>query len=715
MPLASPFAFALGQVPGGLSTEQALDLLVQLLPDKFAKWTGILARRGDPYNFYAVVADAFKTFIYDGMAQLRLENNPATAGWRLPDYEAALGLSTTPTALTGTPQRRRLQIISKLREQGATTIANIQSIVAPLLGYIDPSQLKVYECNRAALTAAHTYTNGSNAIFTSTPVTQSVFVSDDGGVSDAGAQLLVTLTATNPELLTLTLTGPSGGAGSGVATKTWPAGSLPPGNASSVLCRLNFPEAAGKKIRGEWRLTMSSSSPTQVINWSVFVEGGGLRDQNGGSGLGEEMHEWGVFVDPALATAPDLPAVRAALQRIQPADSIADVLFSVVGSFPDVSSGANSAIPDCCLPVAVDPPSPFFAWRSALAVPMTSGAGAGNRVYHAPLIIPSDVTSIQLGGANRMFNAGAGGGAVSIDAAAYVSDGTGAATGLATGVLTGVSLPSDGTFNGALGALPVTRGSDGRSVLVHSYPNSAYANSIGNDNGAYSNGTLTVSPLPAVTGPNANPVFWFDYSYSTARRRVAVVADSIGGGYSPDSSVGFQNAAWNQLMRSQDWAVLVQSVVQYGSLDNYANFAGLPALWDRLDTILANAYALVVQLGTNDLAYLNLATMQTGLQAIIAHAVAKGVPRVLAWTIPPQTGYSDPSDIRGQFNTWLRANWVSLGLFAIYDAASSQATGGIADNTTQTSIYSGYATVDNTHPSIAGQTQIAAGWLAKLP
>lgn len=361
-------------------------------------------------------------------------------------------------------------------------------------------------------------------------------------------------------------------------------------------------------------------------------------------------------------------------------------------------------------------PNSPVAWRSSLPVPMTSGGpGAGNRVYHVPFRTPSDVSSLtNLRGANRLWNGGTGS-AVTIDAALYASDGTGIATGSATSSVSSVSLPGNGTMATLGSSMSITRGTDGRSVLVHSFPDPVYANSIGNDNGNYTTGTLTVNPAPAITGANPSPVFWFNYGYTTSKRRIVVIGDSIAGGYSPDSSVGWDNAAWNRLMQSQDWAVDVQSVVQYGSLANYAAFATYPALWDQIDDILTNAYALIVQLGTNDLNYLNLSTMQTSLQAIIAHGVAQGVSKILTWTIPPQTGYSDPSNIRGQYNTWLRANRVSLGLYAIYDAAAAQSAGGIADNSTQTSIYAGYATVDNTHPSIAGQTQIAAGWLAALP
>lgn len=350
------------------------------------------------------------------------------------------------------------------------------------------------------------------------------------------------------------------------------------------------------------------------------------------------------------------------------------------------------------------------AWRSSTAVPVAiSGATGGNRVNAFPIALPSDVTSIALRGGNRTFNAGAGNTAT-VDVSSYTSDGTGSPTGAATGSLSAVVLPGNGTMIAA-GSLPVTPGADKKAVLVHGFPNVGYANSTGCDDGTYTLGTLTVNPAPAPTGGNANPVYWWTYGYSTAKKRVLVISDSIAGGYSPDSSVGFQQSSWAQLMSSQDWAVNVQSIVTYGSLQNYANTGGLPFLWDQLDDILSAGSVLVIQLGTNDLSYNTLATMQTSLQAIIAHAVALGVTKIVAWTVPPQAGYPGTDTTRANYNTWLKANYVSLGLFGVYDAAASQATGGLANNGNPNAMAAALATSDLTHPNIAGQTQMAAGWL----
>lgn len=337
----------------GLTSDQALDLLVQLFPLGFSKLFGVINRVGDVYNLLAGISDATKQYVYDNIAQIRLEINPATALYKVPDYENALGLSQTSVALSGTTAQRRTQIISKLREQGAFTLDNIRAIIGPLLGYADPSQLVIVETSRSALTTAHTYANNAGAsIGSNSSTAQSVTVLDDGGVSDAGVKLLVNITCTNPEQLSFTLTGPTGGVGSGQAVVTFPAGSMPAGSVTGVTYSLSEHSVSpGKKLLGNWSLQINTGAAAcTLVSWSLFVEGGGQRDATGASGQGEEIHEWGIFLSPLLMNSPNMPAVLSSLQRIKPGDSIVDLLYSIAGSYPDTTSGVNSSIPDTCLP-----------------------------------------------------------------------------------------------------------------------------------------------------------------------------------------------------------------------------------------------------------------------------------------------------------------------------------------------------------------------------
>jgi hypothetical protein len=342
MLLQGRFAYLLGGAPPpGLSSDQVLDLIIQLLPVGAARMYGLRRRAGDPYNFYAAVADSLKTFWYDAIAVLRQEINPATTGYKLGEWEAALGLSQTPIALGGNTTLRRLQIVSRLREQGAFTVANIQAILGPLLGYADPSQLKIIEANRGALTTAHTYSPWPSGVViaSGTAASTTVWVADDGSVSDGGVLLSFTVLCNSPELVSVTLTNPDGKIGSyNVGTRgffsnatsqayTWPAGTLPAAGFTAYQATLR---AAGyfdgMVITGKWTVSISAGAQAgggnvQVNPITLFVEGGGVRDTAGNSGLGEQMHDWVVQYDPALGSAPNFAAVVAAIARISPADS----------------------------------------------------------------------------------------------------------------------------------------------------------------------------------------------------------------------------------------------------------------------------------------------------------------------------------------------------------------------------------------------------------
>lgn len=340
MPLQGTFVYPLGIPPTGLSSDQVLDLIIQVLPVGAARLYGLRRKAGDPFSFYAAIADSLKAFWYDGIAILRQEINPATTAYKLGEWEAALGLSQTPIALGGNGTLRRLQIVSKLREQGAFTVSNIQNILAPLLGYANPSQLKIIEANRTALTAAHSYSPWpiGVVIANNTTSTAVAWVADDGSVSDGGVFLSFTILCNSPELVSITLTNPDGHLGTpkpgfGLAgfqqsqSYTWPAGTLPAVGFNAYQAQLRAPGYFdGMYITGSWKVSISAGSQAgggnvQVNPISLFVEGGGVRDVAGNSGLGEQMHDWIVQYDASLGSAPNFAAVRAALTRIAPADS----------------------------------------------------------------------------------------------------------------------------------------------------------------------------------------------------------------------------------------------------------------------------------------------------------------------------------------------------------------------------------------------------------
>jgi hypothetical protein len=149
-----------------------------------------------------------------------------------------------------------------------------------------------------------------------------VAVLDDGGVSAAGVQVAVTITSTNPEQLSFTLTGPTGT--NGQASVTWAAGSLPAGSVTSTTFYLyEHATSAGKSIFANgvsqwWTLQINTGAAgCTLVSWSLFVEGAG-RDANGYDGLGGQTFQWIAYADPAKVVNPDYVGATTAVTRIQP-------------------------------------------------------------------------------------------------------------------------------------------------------------------------------------------------------------------------------------------------------------------------------------------------------------------------------------------------------------------------------------------------------------
>lgn len=281
-------------------------------------------------------AEALKTFGYDVLDRLHREISPSRCIDDIPDWEKALGLTSSYTALNGTIDQRRAGIIAKLREFGAFTLPNARAILAPLLGYADGSKLQMLEVDRTAMRAAHTYTN-TQAQSSTYVVASSVYVNDGGTLSSAGAQVRVQLPAAPTLPLTFYLLAPSG------KYTSWAAGKLGPASAQYQLYEHTL---VGTPCNGTWTFYVvanSFSAPVALSSWSLFVEGAGL------SGLGGDMVDWGTYADPALmgssGVPPDLQAARTAIARIEHAHTRGYLLRSLV-AIPD----APLTLPDSTLP-----------------------------------------------------------------------------------------------------------------------------------------------------------------------------------------------------------------------------------------------------------------------------------------------------------------------------------------------------------------------------
>jgi hypothetical protein len=332
-----------------LSIEGTRRFLLNLLPPGADKLYD-LSPAGDVFKLFDGFAQTFKQFGFDLLELLRTEIFPSSAVQKAADWEKALGLAGSYVANSGTIAQRQTGILSKLREFGAFTPYLIRSIVAPLFGYTDFTQLRVFETSRAALTAIHTYVDapprGQGVIPANGNLTRPLFLPDGGTVSRAGAQVTVWLTHPALQGLTVRLVAPNGQA------KTWAnLGKGAVANQPFLLFGIAF---AGAQCNVQWNLTVTDSSGNAgtLQQWQLFVEGVGASLPGpvgtGGGGLGGDIFDWGVFADPNLLGAtqpPDYSNARFTINRIKHAHTLGHIIRTIA-AIPD----APLSLPDQFIP-----------------------------------------------------------------------------------------------------------------------------------------------------------------------------------------------------------------------------------------------------------------------------------------------------------------------------------------------------------------------------
>lgn len=303
-----------------------------------------------PGHHVEAVANVLQDKAVDPVEQLILDACPLTCGSaRLRDWERALGLAGSKTALFGTLETRRRAVISRLREYGPPTIPMIQSVLAPLFDYADPADVVVLECDREDLRTAHTYTgvltSGSTAL---SGVTYTWRVFDDGRLSDSGVQLDVTLTHSDLTKLSVYVVAPSG--------ETATASVFGRGAAAGATVRVSLPHMVASSVAGLWTAEFSASAGAGTVDAvEAFVEGAG-RDSSGRPGLSAAKYELGVVYEADKAgDGFDIAAARAAIARITYATRIgALILREADGTLPageyTFLPDDDNAIPDAIVP-----------------------------------------------------------------------------------------------------------------------------------------------------------------------------------------------------------------------------------------------------------------------------------------------------------------------------------------------------------------------------
>jgi hypothetical protein len=338
-----------------LSLREVTALLLSGLPPGIDRMLDV-SPGSDLYRFFEARAVVLKRYGFDLIETLRMETDPSTVLAKIPEWEAVFGVTQGRTARYGGTAARRDQILSRIRELGSgSTRTAVQTVLAPLLGYENPSQIEVLEPSRGAVTFLNTTSLGALAVYGGVMGdARTALVRDRGKVSAAGAS--VTFRALDTGDLTLgdifvTLTAPD----STVVINDFLgiASQVETGSRDVVIRRPVTPGSLD--IYGDWTLTLTFESPpgvsgvtATVIN--LIVEGIG-RDAWGYDGLGSAIYRWSALVDPALAGvthSPDYTAARSAVGRIAQSHTIGGLARRMSdGSLGAIAGDANAIAGFC--------------------------------------------------------------------------------------------------------------------------------------------------------------------------------------------------------------------------------------------------------------------------------------------------------------------------------------------------------------------------------
>lgn len=299
------------------------------------------------------LAKGHRATCLDWIERLRAEVNPLTltdpAAW-----EAAFGITHSITAMLGTAEQRKQQVIGKHREVGEATFNNIRALMQPFFRYADPRRIQIIEPDRIALRTAHTYAFGSMPLtipVAASSVTCEAYVNDDSVAGLAGAQVFINISGYLEEIEFMLI-----GPGPDVKKDRvyFRPGHLGSGQVTTTNLRLDAPELARRPLHGTWTLATLSRGPhTGTLHSAgVYVEGVG-RDFRGLDGLGAALFQWGVVFDPTLVRAGaayDLDGARKVIPRVAPAHTLGLLLYKAPTGTLYAIPDTDTAIPDAGIP-----------------------------------------------------------------------------------------------------------------------------------------------------------------------------------------------------------------------------------------------------------------------------------------------------------------------------------------------------------------------------
>jgi hypothetical protein len=249
---------------------------------------------------------------FERVDALALEIFPSLADERLPEWETALALTHSRMVSYGSVEQRQAQIVACLRENGASTKANIKAALTVVTG--NAAAITIVEHTRAAMDSANEYTFGAGAAVNPGANQWLIVAGDNAPCSDAGARLYLNVSGITAAEFSVTLTAPD------TTSTTWAAGVIPTGGAI-----VWWPGAANKDINGTWTVDIASTAAGAgslggAGAW-LLVEGIGRIGLTDVEGLGANIFEWAALIDTSLAVASlyDQVLAREIVNRWNPA------------------------------------------------------------------------------------------------------------------------------------------------------------------------------------------------------------------------------------------------------------------------------------------------------------------------------------------------------------------------------------------------------------
>lgn len=311
-----------------ISLAEVRELLIQALPAGSTDFYDLETPEAKISRLFTALSQMVKQYGFDTVDQLFLEINPFTIVQDIPDWEIAAGLIGTRTALLGSTDQRRNQIIGTLRGSGSFSLEDFRSAIEPFYKYQLAQRIRIVEPNRDNLRALHSYgTLTEYTVMVGTPLHLNLPInSDDFTVTDTG---VIVSFEYDGDLRSIHIDFFNSG---GVTTIPNSHSFFPmTGVTTGYIPILTYwPKYAGQPdpffgMVNQWEFydiqISANVSNFKIRNIRVFVEGiGRATPPKIGEGLSSSMFFWNPLAEtPLLGSNPDIQGVDTLLTKIKPA------------------------------------------------------------------------------------------------------------------------------------------------------------------------------------------------------------------------------------------------------------------------------------------------------------------------------------------------------------------------------------------------------------